>query len=91
MVSMESSLYQKEHTPLKKETHATKVMVNISIFLIENFDEKASKFDAKFLLKLKWYILFNFSNFILHQNQGRNRNFAMYWNENHIANIHFVF
>ena len=60
MVSMENSLYQKEHTPLKKETHATTVEVNISIFLIENFDEKASKFDAKFLLKLKWYILFNF-------------------------------
>ena len=57
MVQKEINLYQKEHPPLKMETYATVVVVNISIFMLENFDEKASKFDVKFLLELKWYYI----------------------------------
>ena len=54
MFTMANNLYQKEQPPLKRQTHETKVVVDVSIFMIENVDEKASKFDAKFLLKLKW-------------------------------------
>ena len=54
MVTMNANLYQKEHPPLKKETHETKVGVNVSVFMIGNFDEKVSKFEAKFQIKLRW-------------------------------------
>ena len=54
MIEITDYLYQKEHPPLKKETHAAKVTVNVSIFMIGNFDERLSRFDAKFQLKLQW-------------------------------------
>ena len=63
MFTMANNLYQKERPPLKRETHETKVVVDVSIFMIENVDEKASKFDAKFLLKLKWYLSFYNSSY----------------------------
>jgi len=54
MVQMNKNLYQKEHPPLSKETHKTEVMVNITVFIIENFNEMELKFDAKFIVQMEW-------------------------------------
>jgi hypothetical protein len=51
---MEENLYQKEQPPLNKETLRASVMVNMSVFMIANFNEKDAKFDAKFMIQLKW-------------------------------------
>jgi hypothetical protein len=54
MVQMNKNLYQKKHPPLSKETHKADVMVNITVFMIENFNEKELKFDAKFMVQMEW-------------------------------------
>jgi hypothetical protein len=53
-IIIDQQLYQKEIPRLSKVDDRVKVLVNVSIFAIEGFNEIDMKFRIKFSLGLKW-------------------------------------
>ena len=58
MIFIDQQLYQKEIPPLIKYDKKVNILVSVSIFAIEGFNEIDMKYRIKFSLSLKWYALF---------------------------------
>jgi hypothetical protein len=58
IVIIDQNIYQKEQPPLNKETHQTKVSVDMTVISVDNFDEIQMSFSAKFTVELQWCVSF---------------------------------
>ena len=65
MIIIDQQLYQKEIPPRSKDNDRLNILVNVSIFAIEGFNEIDMKFRIKFFLSLKWYVFFQIFLFII--------------------------
>ncbi len=54
MILIDKQLYYKETPPLSEDDAKTKVLVNVSIFAIDDPNEIDMKFRIKFSLSLQW-------------------------------------
>ena len=53
-VVIDSKLYYKEFPPLNEDESETEVMVNVTVFSIEGFNEIDLTFRIKFRLTIQW-------------------------------------
>jgi hypothetical protein len=58
MIFIDQKFYQKEIPPLTKHEHKVNILVSVSIFAIEGFNEIDMKYRIKFSLSLNWYAVF---------------------------------
>ncbi len=65
MMIIDQQLYQKEIPPRSKDDDKLNILVNVSIFAIEGFNEIDMKYRIKFFLSLKWYVNFQIFLFII--------------------------
>jgi hypothetical protein len=58
MIIIDQQLYQKETPPISQYYKKVNILVSVSIFAIEGFNEIEMKYRIKFSLSLMWYVIF---------------------------------